>query len=208
MILANFWFVIGAYPDTLYNFLGSAENGRLRGFVIFIDKAEVMKIDLIKKLQEHASSLSLLQEAAACVTQHQQKIEPSIKAFAYNADFFAVFHALHEAAREISEELETENDLPPEINQVIRASSPAFIKFVGKGFGSIAFGNVLQRNGVWHQSPTLQQALGKDSMDGKGRFLDGLACGLDLLKYLAAQVWAETERLKGAAQSPTCGNSY
>ena len=141
----NFWFALGAHPRTLADFLGRAENGRLRGFVAFLDKSEVMSVSFEDKLVAHRHSMQLLRDTSEYVVRTQHT-EAGLHEIQYTPDAMMIVAAMHEAARKVSKQVNDGDPAPA------NTFWPALVKFVGKAHASITFTNVLTRLAIWHSS--------------------------------------------------------
>ena len=141
----SFWFALGAHPASLHDFLGTTENGRLRGFSVFINRDEVLEIPFEEKMAQHSSSLSLLKEVAESLLtlQHVNNALPETQ---HTPSALVVFVALHEAARKVAQ------TIPVGDNTVASRLWPAMVKFVGKAHTALTFTNLCLRLSLWIRS--------------------------------------------------------
>ena len=188
-LVGNFWFAIGAHPRALHDFFGSAENGRLRGFVAYLDKSDVMAVSLAAKVSEQLPSMTALENAIAFVIDAQQRHSAVVQSV-HTPEALTVFHALHEAARKLSMEIDDRDSVG--MGRILAAMWPAIVKFVGKGHSSICNANLWARNGVWNswrpEGPVYDHT---SWLDEKIRFEDALAAGAKLLLHLHGQMLSE-----------------
>jgi hypothetical protein len=204
----NAWFALGDHPQTLHDHFGSAENGRLRGFVSVIDKRKVLDLTLAEKLAEQSPSMNHIKETTANIVRMQHLSGARIQKSRHTPASLTVFNALHEACRQRILELEEdgkelgdgqqenlealENSAAASGCQAVVAQAlwPALVKFVGKGHASLTFANSMRRSAVWQQQAcsSIELPFWHDSAN---RFPDALAAASKLLVHLYTQMFSE-----------------
>ena len=138
----SFWFAIGAHPRSLHEYLGTTENGRLRGFSVHILRNEVLDIGFPEKMGSHRASLALLKSTAETLVSLQH-INEALLSTEHTASALVVFVALHEAARKVAQ------TLPQDDTSVASRLWPAMIKFIGKAHTALTFTNLCLRVSLW-----------------------------------------------------------
>ena len=138
----SFWFAIGAHPRSLHDFLGTTENGRLRGFSVHILRNEVLDIGFPEKMGSHRASLALLKTTAATLVSLQH-INEALLSTEHTSSALVVFVALHEAARKVAQ------TVPQDDTSVASRLWPAMIKFIGKAHTALTFTNLCLRVALW-----------------------------------------------------------
>jgi len=87
-----------------------------------------------------------------------------------------------------------------EANSAVTAT---LIKFVGKGFGSIACANSIARTDMWTAPRPMPAAGGRPIVDASVRFEDALAAAVKIKLHIVNQLWAELVIAKSKAQAAT-----
>ena len=173
----NAWFVIGAQIEALLERFGATDCGRLRAFCAVLNRGQCLKTDFVGKFLRRSSSFKHLASILKSVARSQQREEPSLSEHDYSPEAFTVHAALHDGANDALEE-----------TQVSSSVTATVVKFIGKGFGSLAVSNASARSGEWATVCT-RGFLAK--LDPRIRFFNTLAAGETVKKHIITQLCVE-----------------
>ncbi len=179
----HFHFLIGAHESALHEVFGGVENGRLRGFSVPLEKANVMSISMAEKLAAQSISMHMLKDTTKAVVRLQHVSHNSVRRVKHSPATLTVVNALHEAVRAVVGDIDESGH--GEQASIANALWPAMVKLTGKALCSLTVANLFVRNGVWTCD-------GDDAwVDDTTRLGDALAAALKVLLNMAGQGWCE-----------------
>ena len=192
IVKPNVFFAIGAQIGALLERFGSTDNGRMRAFTTFLDSHACVKIGFVSKFLMRSVSFGHIADVVHEVASSQQKMPPVVTKNVYSPETFTIHAALHDAANKVLEEF-----------VVPDSTMAAMIKFIGKGFGTLAAAANAARSCEWRvlACPCHLSTRRAVLADPVIRFEDGLAAAVQTLKHIGQQVYVELQ-IRARAQGP------